>query len=238
MLVEGTMIELIYSIIFWVIAIVSSILQHRYPDAGVASYQTVIKVVPTLLAMIFTLYSFSIFSATFFGTFYMILGIALFFCMLGDVAMEKDLVPGIGMFLLAHLIFTVNFLWQAIMLTPNFTNILLTIICFGGFAAYVFMFIRYLKSSGPEVPAFILKAGSFYFILLSATISTSLLLWLTSGSSMGFIPLIGALFFIISDSIIALNEFHHKLSRPELLIMPTYYIAIFLLSLGAMAYLF
>jgi len=232
------MIELIYSVIFWVIAIVSSILQHRYPDAGVSSYQTVIKAVPALLAMIFAWYWFSVLSATLFGMFYLILGIALFFCMLGDVAMEKDLVPGIGMFLLAHLIFNVIFLRQASLLTPNFTNMLIAMVCFGGFVVYVFMFIRYLRSSGPEVPPFILKAGSFYFILISATISTSLLLWLTSRTILGFIPVVGAVFFIISDSIIALNEFHHKLTRPDLLIMPTYYIAIFLLSLGAIAYLF
>ena len=237
-LTDKPMIELIYSVVFWAIAIVSSILQDRHPDAGVASYQTFIKAVPTLSAMIFTLYSFSVLSGTLFGTFYMILGVALFFCMLGDIAMEKDLVPGIGMFLVAHLIFTVNFLWQASLLTPNFTNMIIAIVCFGGFVAYVFIYIRYLRSSGPEIPPFILKAGSFYFILVSATIGSSLLLWLTSMTVMGFIPFVGAVFFIISDSIIALNEFHHKLSRPELLIMPTYYVAIFLLSLGAIAYLF
>ena len=224
---------LIYSVAFWVVALVSSILQDRYPDAKVASYQTVVKAIPTILAFVY------IFEALLAGSlFAILLGVALIFCMLGDVAMEKDIVPGIGMFLIAHLIFTANFLWQASLLTPNFTNMLIAIVCFGGFVVYVFMYIRYLRSSGPEVPPFILKAGSFYFILISATLSSSLLLWLTSMTIMGFIPVIGALFFIISDSIIALNEFHHKLSRPELLIMPTYYLAIFLLSLGAIAYLF
>ena len=92
---------LVYGISFWIFAIVSSVLQDRYPDAAVASYQTVIKAIPTLLALIYVFYTLPSGSL-----FYILLGIALFFCMLGDVAMEKDIIPGIGMFLLAHLFFT------------------------------------------------------------------------------------------------------------------------------------
>ena len=224
---------LVYGAAFWVIAIISSILQDRYPDVAVASYQTVVKAIPTLLALVYVFYALPSGSL-----FYILLGVALFFCTLGDIAMEKDIIPGIGMFLLAHLFYTVNFLWQAITLTLDFTNIIIAIVCFGGLVVYVFMFIRYLQSSGPEVPEFVLKAGSFYFILISATLSTSLLLWLTTGALWGFLPVIGAIFFIISDSIIALNEFHHKLSHPELLIMPTYYLAIFLLGLSVFSYIF
>jgi hypothetical protein len=222
---------LIYGIAFWIVALVSTILQDRYPDAKVASYQTVVKAIPTILAFVY------LFDALLVGSiFAILLGISLIFCVLGDVAMEKDIVPGIGMFLLAHLFFTVNFLWQGISLTVNLTNALIAILCFGGFVVYVFMYIRYLKSAGPEIPDFVLKAGSFYFILISATLSTSLLLWLTTGALWGFLPVIGALFFVISDSIIALNEFHHELSHPEYLIMPTYYLAIFLLSLSIFAF--
>ncbi len=221
------MILLIYAIAFWIVALISTYLQDRYPDVGVASYQTVVKAIPTTLAFVYLIDA--LLTASLFA---ILLAGALIFCILGDIAMEKDIIPGIGMFLLAHLLFTVNFLWQSISLVPSLTNILLTILCFGGFVVYVFMYIRYLKSSGPEIPDFVLKAGSFYFILISATFSTSLLLWLTTGALWGFLPVIGALFFIISDSIIALNEFHHKLSHPEFLIMPTYYLAIFLLSLG------
>lgn len=222
----------IYTVLFWIVAIISSILQDRYPDVPIASYQTVVKVIPTLLALIF------VFITTPSGPLFYILGIALFFCMLGDVAMEKDIVPGIGMFLLAHIIFNVYFLWRAISLTLIFTNMLIAILCFGGFVVFVVLYIRYLNSSGPEIPDFVLKAGSFYFVLISATLSTSLLLYLTTGAYAGFLPVIGALFFIISDSIIALNEFHHKLSHPEYLIMPTYYLAIFLLSLSVFVFEF
>jgi hypothetical protein len=225
------MLLLIYVIAFWIIALISTYLQDRYPDVGVASYQTIVKAIPTILAFVY------VFDALVIGSiFAILLGVALIFCILGDVAMEKDIVPGIGMFLLAHLFFTVNFLWQSISLALSLTNMLVAVLCFGGFVVYVFFFIRYLKSSGPEIPDFVLKAGSFYFILISATLSTSLLLWLTTGDLLGFIPVIGALFFILSDSIIAMNAFHHKLTHPEFLIMPTYYLAIFLLSLSIFAF--
>jgi len=225
------MILLVYAIAFWIVAVISTFLQDRYPDVGVASYQTVVKAIPTTLAFVY------LFDALWTGAlFAILLAGALVFCILGDIAMEKDIIPGIGMFLLAHLLFTVNFLWQSISLVPTFTNLLIAVLCFGVLVVYVFMYIRYLKSSGPEIPDFVLKAGSFYFILISATLSTSLLLWLTTGALLGFVPVIGALFFVISDSIIALNEFHHKLSHPEFLIMPTYYLAIFLLSLSIFAF--
>ncbi|MGY5859935.1 MAG: lysoplasmalogenase [Candidatus Thorarchaeota archaeon] len=222
---------LIYAVLFCVIAIISTILQDRFPEVPVASYQTFVKAIPTTLAFLY------LFNALAIGSlFAILLGVALIFCILGDIAMEKDIVPGIGMFLLAHLFFTVNFLWQVMSLTLDLVNSIIGIVCFGGLMVFVYLLIGYLKASGPEVPDFILKAGTFYFLLVSATITTSLLLWLTTGALWGFLPLIGALFFLISDSIIAINEFHHKLSRPEFLIMPTYYLAIFLLSLSVFVF--
>ncbi|MCJ7818159.1 MAG: hypothetical protein MUP60_04865, partial [Candidatus Thorarchaeota archaeon] len=69
---------LVYSAIFWVIAIISSILQDRFPDVKVASYQTVVKAIPTVAALV---YVFLILPSG--SLFYILLGIALFFCMLG-----------------------------------------------------------------------------------------------------------------------------------------------------------
>ena len=221
---------LLYAMAFWIVAFISTYLQDKYPDAAVASYQTVVKVIPTLLALVF------VFITTPAGQLFYVIGIALFFCALGDVAMEKDIVPGIGMFLLAHLFLTGYFILNAISFALDLTNMIISTVCFSGFVVFVFMYIRFLNSSGPEIPDFVLKAGSFYFILISATLSTSLLLWLTTGTYLGILPVVGALFFIISDSIIALNEFRRKLAHPEYLIMPTYYLAIFLLSLSIFAF--
>ncbi len=170
--------------------------------------------------------------------FTIMLAAALVFCMFGDIGMEADLVPGIGMFLIAHLLYTANFLWQASIVGLATVPSIAAIACMGLMMAYVFMMIRYLRSSGPEVPPFILRAGILYFLLVSTTISTSLLLWLASGTLLGYLPVLGALIFIISDSLTGIKEFHHKISRHELYIMPTYYLAIFLLSLSVFVYTF
>jgi uncharacterized membrane protein YhhN len=101
---------------------------------------------------------------------------------------------------------------------------------------FVLLFIRYLRAAGPEIPPFILRAGSLYFIIICATLSTSLLLWQTTPATLGYLPVLGAFIFIISDSFIAVNEFRRKIYRHEFYIMPTYYVAIFLLSLSVFVY--
>ena len=228
------MIE-IYTVAFWVVAIVSIIFQDRKAESGVikvASLTTIVKFLPTLSAVIFVL----IFRPP--TLFTILLAAALVFCTLGDIGMEIDLVPGIGMFLLAHILYTTNFLWQSSIAGITTIPLVLTAICIVVGVIYVFMLIRYLRSSGPEIPPFILRAGTLYFIIIALTLSTSILLWQTTGALLGYLPVIGALFFIISDSFIGINEFHHKLSRHEFYIMPTYYLAIFLLSLGVFVFAF
>ena len=224
-----------YSALFWILAIISIILQDRKAESGVikvASLTTVVKFLPTLSAVIFAL----IFRPP--TLFTILLAAALVFCTLGDVGMEIDLVPGIGMFLLAHILFTTNFLWRSSVAMITTIPLSLMAISMVVGLLYVFMLIRYLRSSGPEIPPFILRAGSLYFIIIVATFSTSVLLWQTTGALLGYIPVIGALVFIMSDSFIGINEFHHKISRHEFYIMPTYYLAIFLLSLGVFVFTF
>jgi uncharacterized membrane protein YhhN len=226
------MIE-IYSLAFWILAIIGTILQDRKAQSGdttVASVTTLFKFLPTLSAVVFVLLFRSL------TLFTILLAVALVFCTLGDIGMEIDLVPGIGMFLLAHILYTTNFLWHSSVVGLTLIPLALFAVCFIVGIVYVFLLIRYLQSDGPEIPPFILRAGSLYFIIIAATFSASVLLWQTTGALLGYLPVIGALFFIISDSFIGINEFHHKLSRHEFYIMPTYYLAIFLLSLGVFVF--
>ncbi len=224
----------IYSAVFWVVVIVSTYLQDRAStgEKKVASPTTLIKMIPALSAVVFVL----LFKPP--TLFTILLAAALVFCMFGDVGMEVDLVPGIGMFLIAHILYTTDFLWQASVVGLTLIPLAVFAGCLVVGVVYVFMLIRYLRASGPEIPPFILRAGTLYFIIIAATLSASLLLWQTSGALLGYLPVIGALFFIISDSFIGINEFHHKISRYEFYIMPTYYLAIFLLSLGVFAFAF
>ncbi|MFX1559340.1 MAG: lysoplasmalogenase [Promethearchaeota archaeon] len=223
----------IYSAVFWVVAIISVILQDRKAESGVttvASLTTVVKFLPALIAVVFVLLFRSV------TMFTILLAAALVFCAIGDVGMEIDLVPGIGMFLIAQILYTANFLWQSVIIGLTTIPMLLAAVCMFAGGLYVFILIRYLQSSGPEIPPFILRAGTLYFIIIGATLSTSLLLWQTTGALLGYLPVIGTLIFIISDSFIGINEFHHKISHHEFYNKPTYYLAIFLLSLGVFVF--
>jgi uncharacterized membrane protein YhhN len=225
---------LIYVPVFWLIAIVSTILQDRSADGEkkLASLTTAIKLSPALISAIYVLLT-----PVPLTLFYILLAAALVFCMFGDVAMEVDLVPGIGMFLIAHIIYNVDFLWHASSAGLTTLPMAVSIACMAMMVVYVLTLIRYLQASGPEVPPFIQRAGTLYFLLISGTLSTSVLLWLTTNNILGFIPVIGAVFFILSDSLIAINAFRQKITHHELYIMPTYYLAIFLLALSAYVYM-
>jgi uncharacterized membrane protein YhhN len=223
----------IYSVVFWVFVIVSTYLQDKAASSEqkkVASLTTLIKMIPALSAVIIVI----LFRPP--TLFTILLAVALVFCMFGDVGMEVDLVPGIGMFLIAHILYIVNFLWQSNIAGLTMIPMVVFASCFVAGVVYVFLLIRYLRASGLEIPPFILRAGSLYFVLTAVTLSASILLWQTTGVLLGYLPVVGALFFIISDSFIGINEFHHKLGRHEFYIMPTYYLAIFLLSLGVFVF--
>ncbi|MHA2142815.1 MAG: lysoplasmalogenase family protein [Candidatus Thorarchaeota archaeon] len=226
---------LIYIPAFWIVAIVSTILQNRYSDdeKELLSLVTVIKFTPALISVIFILLAPPSLSL-----FYILLAVALVFCMFGDIAMEIDLVPGIGMFLIGHVFFIIDFVWHAGIVGLNGLALIGFSVCMAVMIFYDFLLIRFLRSSGPEVPPFILRAGTLYFILLSATLSAAVLLWLSTGAPLGFIPVNGAFLFVLSDSLIGINEFRERIPQHELYIMSTYYLAIFLLTLSAYIYVF
>ena len=79
-------------------------------------------------------------------------------------------------------------------------------------------------------------AVKVYAIVLSLTLCTSLMLWVATNAFLGWVPVLGALLFLISDSLIGIKEFHHEFAYQEFLILITYYAAIFLLSLTAFIY--
>ncbi|MHA2066632.1 MAG: lysoplasmalogenase family protein, partial [Candidatus Thorarchaeota archaeon] len=62
--------------------------------------------------------------------------------------------------------------------------------------------------------------------------------WLSTDSFLGFIPVLGALFFVVSDSLIGIREFHHQFQYQYVLTLSTYYLAIFLLSLSVVVFMF
>lgn len=147
---------------------------------------------------------------------------ALVFSLGGDVLLmirEYNLfIFGLGSFLLAHVCYIIVFSKRNKL--NSFARILL--------AMYVLAFVYFLRGYIPE--------GLFVPILLYAlTIATMGIRaserQTDSPKSYQFV-LIGAILFIISDSLIAINKFVEPLPQSTLLIMGTYVLAQYLIVKG------
>jgi len=218
----------IYGIVFWVFAILFTYLRSK--DETKTVLTTIIKMTPAFSAAVFILLSGN-------ALFYILLAAALIFCGLGDVGMEINILPGLGLFLVSHFLFVGNFLTYGAI---GATTLSLTafIVCLGALLLYLFFYFNYIKTAEDAMPGPFLYAAVFYGIMITLTTCSSLLLWLSSGALLGFLPFIGVLLFVTSDSMIVIKEFHHKFKYDEELTLLTYYAGIFLLSLGAVIFMF
>ena len=189
-------------------------------------FSTVIKAVPAGLSVIFVLLNGneSIYL-------YAALGLALLFCMFGDIGMEKGLIPGLPLFLVGQVLFIVAFLGHSLTLRVNGESILITTIVTLVMIIYVLFILRYLESSEKGLGEFRVPV-IIYCAFLSGMFISTILLWMNTTMTFALVA-IGGAFFVISDSIIAIREFHHPIKNGVLKVMSTYHAAIFLLSLSS-----
>ncbi len=213
----------VYWIPFWLFAL--TFIAIRIKGKSGTPLATIIKAAPALLAAAFVLLSDSS------NPFHQLLSVSLIFCAFGDIGMEYNILQGLVLFLIAHVCYVAAFLLQSAILGPTFLPLVGFLFGLGALLVYVVLYHRYLQTS--ESPTPLIHAVDLYAVVISLTASSSLLLWLTSSRLMGILPFLGACFFIISDSLIGIKEFHHHFNREELLVLGTYYLAIFLLSLSA-----
>jgi len=77
----------VYAVLFWISAAVGTVLKDKYAEnpQGVVSRVSAIKIIPALIAIIYV-----VLITPSSALFYVLLAIALVFCMLGDIGMEKD----------------------------------------------------------------------------------------------------------------------------------------------------
>jgi uncharacterized membrane protein YhhN len=190
-------------------------------------FSTLIKTLPVGLAIVFVLINNneSIFM-------YTVLGLALLFCMFGDIGMEKGLIPGLPLFLVGQVFFIVAFLGQSLTIGVNGESILITAIVTLVMIIYVLFILRYLESSEKGLGKFRIPV-IIYCAFLSGMFLSTILLWMNTSMTFALVA-IGGVLFVISDSIIAVREFHHPIKNSVLKIMSTYHAAIFLLSLSSL----
>lgn len=188
---------------------------------------TIIKAIPAGISVLFVLLIRPDDSL-----FYIIIAGALFFCMLGDIGMEKGLIPGLPLFLVAQVLFAFGFVLKALDYDITVNSIVLTSLAAFGMVIYVILLFKYLESSKKGLGDFKLPV-IIYACFISIMLVSTIFLWINSTNSNVLLLILGALLFVTSDSLIAIREFHHHFSSAFIIVMGTYYPAILLLSLTA-----
>jgi len=167
--------------------------------------------------------------------FFLFLVGAFFFCFAGDIGMEKDILIGLSLFLVAQMLFSIAFLSQAFTIGPSVNVLFLVAFVVVGIFLYMFKFLQYLESSETGLGELKIPVLA-YCVVISLMVVSSFLLWGALESFEAIVVVLGAGIFVISDSIIGVHEFHHKVSGSVSKVMLTYYTAIFLLSLSVLLF--
>lgn len=162
----------------------------------------------------------------------------LFFSLVGDVALmfqhvdDFNFLIGLGSFLLAQLCYTIAFLHNVLevgSVRPPWVPMLLAFIL----CVYGYFFAERLVpivDDGIQIPVGI-YAGAITLMGVAAAFR-----WARTYRRSFIMVFLGALFFIASDSVLAVNRFLEPFDAANWLIMVTYGVAQLLIVLGTMAH--
>jgi hypothetical protein len=219
-------------VVFWTFAIVSIILRAVAEDRIRKEMVVVVKMIPALTGVVLALTI-----PVGISLYHYLLATSLVFCALGDVGMEYNIRPGLGMFLIAQILFVINFLQLTLTLGLTYQAGTIFLALLGMILVYVFFYTGYLQAGETPMEKNMLKAVTAYAFVISLTLSSSILLaatvpWL----SFGWILPLGAALFVVSDSVIGVSVFHHHMRGEGVIILTTYYLAIFFIALSAILY--
>ena len=149
-----------------------------------------------------------------------LLSAALLFCAAGDAALGyedgENLTIGLGLFLIAQVLFVVTFTRDFKIQKPRIPGAIFLV-------AYAMLMAFILRPSLQDMalPVYV------YLTVITVMGITAAFRYPTSG-----LVVCGALFFIASDSMLAVEEFRGPFAASEYLVMITYYLAIFLIVYG------
>jgi uncharacterized membrane protein YhhN len=145
---------------------------------------------------------------------------SLLLCAAGDVALEigaeKYFIIGLGFFLIAQIMFIVTFSRDFKMQKSRIPIIVI-------FAIYALAMAIVMTPSLREM------AIPVYFYLVVITLMG---IFAALRAAKNKLTLYGAVSFIVSDSIIAINKFMMPVPAADYLVMVTYYLALFLITFG------
>ncbi len=154
---------------------------------------------------------------------------ALLFSLLGDVLLmfvensTNFFIGGLVAFLLAHVMYILVFLKKRNSTKLSMLFVFLLFI-------YAFGLFYVLKDSLGDM---LIPVIAYMLVILSMVISATLRKNSVSKTSYGLV-FIGALFFMISDSVLAINKFYNPIPLSNIIIMLTYAIAQYLIIVGVL----
>jgi len=145
---------------------------------------------------------------------------ALLFCAAADIALElaagKYFVAGLGLFLIAHIFFIITFSRDFRFQDSRIPIIVLLVV-------YSIMMAFILTPSLKEM------AIPVYIYMTALTLVG---IFASLRSVKNDFTLYGAISFIVSDSVLAINKFMMPVLAADYVIMATYYLSLFLIVLG------
>jgi uncharacterized membrane protein YhhN len=160
--------------------------------------------------------------------------LALLFSWAGDVFLifesmnGKFFIFGLIAFLIAHVLYII--LFDLIRIREKIKQSLLPLL---PIAVYYILLITLLQPTLGKMQ----KPVAIYGIIISIMLSFAIDLWRMKDRTISFYVILGALLFITSDSLLAINKFYKSFEYAGIAIMATYGIAQLLITLGAVRYI-
>jgi uncharacterized membrane protein YhhN len=161
--------------------------------------------------------------------------LALIFCWLGDVFLMFDqynelfFMAGLGSFLLAH-VFLILTYRQMISVTDNFEGTQRVRLSFPFILVGSGLVVVYPRLGDLKIPVMI------YALVLTLMVLQSIFRLGRTNAKSFWLVFFGAAFFMLSDSLLAINKFYASLSFAGVLVMTTYIAAIYLIVIGVIAH--
>jgi uncharacterized membrane protein YhhN len=149
--------------------------------------------------------------------------IGLFFSFIGDVLLmqpDKFFLPGLAAFLLTHIAYLIAFIGPAKLLSRPLV-----------FLYFLPALIAYALLA-PKLPADLKLPVAIYSLLLSSMAAQGMIRFRILKTAGAKLAAIGAIFFMLSDFLLAFDRFYTALPLASVLILAPYYLAQLLIALS------